>query len=212
MPKPARLRMAGRCKILLCYSHHESYQKRAARRRYAWVFDASNFTHVLSIYAGHFGDVLFHSVGFPKKLTAVVESQFPVFTVEETGQTVPNTTPNAAMVIGALEDGGLFSIQIEGGQRHCTGLQIDITGTEGVLRVTNPRAFQNKEDNSIEGVNGDGSSLTPLPVPAEYNRLRSLTSTQACKMSPISTPRMPRTKRTAPQKRVLLAMRCGNIN
>ena len=28
--------------------------------RYAWIFDASNFTHVLSIYAGHFLDVLFH--------------------------------------------------------------------------------------------------------------------------------------------------------
>jgi predicted dehydrogenase len=75
------------------------------------------------------------------------------------------------MVIGTLEDGGLFSVQIEGGQQHRTGLQIDITGTEGVLKITNPRAFENKEDNSIEGVNGDGSSLSPLPVPAEYQSL-----------------------------------------
>jgi predicted dehydrogenase len=116
-------------------------------------------------------DVLFQSVGFPKKLPAVVENQFPFITIEETGEKVPNTSPNEVMVIGTLEGGGLFSVQIEGGRQHRTGLQIDITGPEGVLRVTNPRAFENKEDNSIEGVNGDGSSLSPLPVPAEYQSL-----------------------------------------
>jgi predicted dehydrogenase len=117
--------------------------------RYAWTIDASNFTHVLSIYADHFMDMLFQSVGFPKKLTAVVENQFPFITITETGEKIPTTKPDAAMVIGTLESGGLFSIQIEGGQNHRTGLQVDITGTEGVLKVTNPRAFENKEDNSI---------------------------------------------------------------
>jgi predicted dehydrogenase len=141
--------------------------------RYAWAFPTSNFSHVLSIYGGHFMDVLFRSVGFPKKLTAVVENQFPFFTVEETGQKIPTTSPNEVMVIGTLEGGGLFSVQIEAGQQHRTGLQIDITGTEGLLRVTNSRAFENKEDNAIEGVNGDGSSLSPLPVPAEYRSLES---------------------------------------
>lgn len=115
-------------------------------------------------------DMLFRAVGFPKKLTAVVENQFPFITIEEAGEKVPNTSPNEVMVIGTLEGGCLFSVQIEGGQQHRTGLQID-TGTEGVLRVTNPRAFENKEDNSIEGVNGNASSLSPLPVPAEYQSL-----------------------------------------
>jgi hypothetical protein len=95
--------------------------------RYAWAFPISNFSHVLSVYGGHFMDVLFQSVGFPKKLTAVVENQFPFFTVEETGEQVPNTSPNEVMVIGTLKDGGLFSVHIEGGQPHRTGLQIDIS-------------------------------------------------------------------------------------
>ena len=68
----------------------------------------------------------------------------PVFPVAETGAQIPNTNPNAAMVIGTLEDGGPFSIRIEGGQQHRTGLQIDTTGTNGVLRIMNPRAFENK--------------------------------------------------------------------
>jgi predicted dehydrogenase len=128
--------------------------------KHAWAFPAANFSHVLSIYGGHFMDVLFRSVGFPKKLTAVVENHFPFFIVEETGEKVPTTNPNEVMVIGTLEDGGLFAVQIEGAQRHRTGLQIDITGTEGVLRITNPRAFENKEDNFVEG-----STAMGLPSP-----------------------------------------------
>jgi predicted dehydrogenase len=139
--------------------------------RYEWAFHAANFSNVLSIYAAHFGDLLFQSVGVPKKLTAVVANQFPFITVQETGQQVPTTRPDAAMIVGTLENGGLFSLQIEGAQQHPTGLQIDITGTEGVLRITNPLAFQNKEDNSIEGATGEGASLTSLPVPLEYRSL-----------------------------------------
>jgi len=94
--------------------------------RYSWAFSTSSFSHVLSIYGGHFMDVLFRSVGFPKKLTAVVENQFPCFTVEETGQRIPTTNPNEVMVIGTLENGGLFSVQIEGGQGGWPGLKIEL--------------------------------------------------------------------------------------
>jgi len=139
--------------------------------RYEWAFHASNFSHVLSIYAAHFGDMLFRSVGFPKKLTAVIETQFPFFTVLETGEQIPNTNPNEVMVIGTLEGGGLFSIQVEGAQEHRTGLQIDISGTEGVLRITNPLAFQNKNDNAIEGMSGEARTFSPLPIPEKYGFL-----------------------------------------
>lgn len=62
-------------------------------------------------------------------------------------------------------------LKIEGGQQHRTGLQIDIAGTEGVLRITNKHAFENAEDNIVEGMNGDALSLSPLPVPGEYHSL-----------------------------------------
>ncbi|MFG3029175.1 Gfo/Idh/MocA family protein [Streptomyces sp. NPDC048253] len=140
----------------------------------AWTFDVDAFTHVLSIYGGHFLDVLFQIVGPPKDLTALVETQFSELTVEETGKTVTSAKPDAVMAIGTLENGGLFSVQLEGGQKFPTGLQIDITGTEGVLRLTNDRAFENTEDNTLHGVNGDsspGSALAVLPVPEEYRSL-----------------------------------------
>lgn len=139
--------------------------------KYDWAFYAESFSHVLSVYAAHFGDMLYQSVGFPKKLTAVIETQFPFFTIAETGQQIPNSNPNEVMVIGTLENGGLFSIQIEGGQKYRTGLHIDITGTDGVLRITNPRAFENKDDNAIHGMKGDATGFSPLPIPHEYKPL-----------------------------------------
>lgn len=133
-----------------------------------WALDAANFTEVLSIYGGHFHDMLFHGVGFPQKLTAITENQFPVTTIGETGEKVPYTSPNEVMVIGTLTDGGLFSVQLEGGQKHRTGLQIDITGTEGVLRITNARGFENRDDNAVAIMRNGVETFEHLTVPAEY--------------------------------------------
>ncbi|ENF3519621.1 Gfo/Idh/MocA family oxidoreductase [Escherichia coli] len=133
-----------------------------------WALDAANFTELLSIYGGHFHDMLFHSVGFPEKLTGIAVNQFPVTTLAETGEKIPYTSPNEVMVIGTLACGGLFSVQLEGGQKHRTGLQIDITGTEGVLRITNARGFENKDDNTIAIMRNGIETFETLPVPAEY--------------------------------------------
>ncbi|WP_128931574.1 Gfo/Idh/MocA family protein [Bradyrhizobium zhanjiangense] len=141
---------------------------------HSWSFDIANFAHTLSIYGGHFQDLLFNAVGFPNQLTAIVRNQFPLIDVIETGEKVPTTRPDAAMMIGTLENGALFSVQIEGAQHQRTGLQIDITGTEGVLRVTNVLAFLNKEDNAIEGMRGKDQSFSPMPVPAEYQSLANV--------------------------------------
>ena len=74
-------------------------------------------------------------------------------------------------MIGTLENGGLFSMQVEGAQKHRTGLQIDISGTEGVLRITNVLAFQNKDDNAIEGMKGSATTFLAMPIPEKYQPL-----------------------------------------
>jgi len=139
-----------------------------------WTIDVDNYTHVLSVYGGHFLDALFQLVGPPKELTAVIATQFPEITIAETGKPIPSAKPDEAMITGTLGSGGLFSVQLEGGQTFPTGLQIDITGTEGVLRITNDRAFENAEDNTLHGVNADSaprSAPTVLPVPEKYRSL-----------------------------------------
>ena len=61
------------------------FQKRRPKAL-EWTFDAANFSHVLSIYGGHFLDMLFETVGWPETLSAVVRNQFPTLTLAETGR------------------------------------------------------------------------------------------------------------------------------
>ena len=136
-----------------------------------WTVDKKNFSHVLSIYGGHFMDMLFHIVGEPKTLSSIVATQFPELTLSRTGQSFPNETPDCVMVIGTLINGALFEVQIEGGKLHQSGLQIDITGTSGDLRVTNPRSFGTKQDNLIEGSQGDGGEWHVLATPERYHTI-----------------------------------------
>ncbi|MDM0106587.1 Gfo/Idh/MocA family oxidoreductase [Variovorax sp. J22R24] len=133
-----------------------------------WVLDPANFTYLLPVYGGHFHDVLFQGVGFPEQLAAVMESQFPITTIAETGEKVPSAGANQVMVMGKLSGGGLFTVQLEGGQVNRTGLQIDITGTKGALRITNPRGFQNPEDHAVWAMSDDTGSFKLMPTPAEY--------------------------------------------
>jgi len=137
----------------------------------AWSIGAANFSHILSIYGGHFLDMLFHLITPPKTVSAVVATQFRELTLTATGDTFVNDTPDGVVAIGRLENDALFSIQIEGGKRNNSGLQLDITGTDGDLKVSNSKSFGTTEDNLIEGARGDEAGLRPLPVPGKYMRI-----------------------------------------
>ena len=123
-----------------------------------WTIPAKNFSHVLSIYGGHFMDMLFHAVGQPATITSLVRTQFPKLT-SSTGESFPNETPDGVMVMGTLQNGAMFQIQLEGGKRNQTGLQIDLTGTDGDLQVTNEKAFVTKHNDLIRGAQGDETGL-----------------------------------------------------
>ena len=139
---------------------------RTRPRSIAWTADASNFMNVLTTHGGQQMDLLFHLVGPPKKLTAVLENQFPVITMEETGETIAYESPDAAVAIGSLGGGGLVNITFVGGTPHASTTQILITGTDGALRLTNP--YGNAADFVLDGTRGDETELTRLATPPEY--------------------------------------------
>jgi predicted dehydrogenase len=118
-----------------------------------WTVPAENFSTVVAIYAGHFLDMLFHSVGRPRSLSALMVNQFPKATIRETGEVFDKTTPDQLVLVGTLENGAVLSVHIEGGKRNGSGVQIDITGDEGDIRI------------------GDNIPLQTLDIPAEYNWL-----------------------------------------
>ncbi len=133
-----------------------------------WSLPAANFSHLLSIYGGHFFDLLFHIVGAPKTVGAITAVQFPTLTLARTGESFPNETPDAVLAHGRLAGDGLYSVQIEAGKHNNTGLQIDFTGTDGDLKVSNTKAFGNVSDNLLEGARKGQKQMEVLAVPAEY--------------------------------------------
>jgi predicted dehydrogenase len=133
-----------------------------------WTIPAKNFSHVLSIYGGHFMDMLFHAVGQPATITALVRTQFLELTNSH-GESIRNETPDGVMVMGTLVNGAIFQVQIEGGKCNQTGLQIDITGTDGDLQVTNERSFVTKHPDLIRGAQGERGSWSELRAPDRFH-------------------------------------------
>jgi predicted dehydrogenase len=133
----------------------------------AWTVPPQNFSSVIAIYAGHFLDMLFAAIGRPTGLSALLVNQFPAVTIRETGETIPTTTPDQLVLAANLDGTAVLSVHIEGGKRNGSGVQIDITGDAGDLRITNRSAFGGVGDDYIvEGAHGDDLPLSLLPVPA----------------------------------------------
>lgn len=137
-----------------------------------WTVPVENFSSVIAIYAGHFLDMLFTATGWPVSISGWVVSQFDKVRILETGEIFDSTAPDQMVLTGQLADGGLLSIHVEGGKRSGAGVQIDITGHEGDLRITNTAAFGAVgDDYVIEGAHDDSAPLQILPIPDRYLRL-----------------------------------------
>jgi predicted dehydrogenase len=131
-----------------------------------------NFSSVIAIYAGHFLDMLFTATGWPVNVTGLVVNQFDKVTIKETNEVFDTSAPDQMVLAGQLECGALVSVHIEGGKRNGSGVQMDITGHEGDLRITNTSAFGAVgDDYVIEGAHGDNLPLQVLPIPDRYFRL-----------------------------------------
>ncbi len=137
-----------------------------------WTVAPENFSGVIAIYAGHFLDMVFYAVGCPANVSALMINQFNQIEIAETGEVLPTTNPDELVVAGTLVNGAALSVHIEGGKRNGSGMQLDITGDEGDIRVTNKSAFGGVgDDYLIEGAHGDNVPLEVLSVPSSYNWL-----------------------------------------
>jgi predicted dehydrogenase len=135
-----------------------------------WTIPPENFSSVVAIYAGHFLDMLFAATGLPETIAAITVNQFEKVTIAETGEVFETTTPDQLVLSGTFAGGAVLSVHVEGGKRNGSGVQIDITGDEGDLKISNRSAFGDVgDDYVIEGAKGDNLPLGALKVPAEYD-------------------------------------------
>ncbi|WP_295997932.1 Gfo/Idh/MocA family oxidoreductase [Rugamonas sp.] len=134
-----------------------------------WSTPAENFMSSVSIFGAHFMGPLFSLVGRPLRYSAVTLNQFPQVTITDTGEVLPSTAPDQMMLTGTLENGAVFTVHIEGGKRNGSGVQIDITGHDGDLRITNVSAFGGADEHyQVSGANDGNGGLLAMPVPASY--------------------------------------------
>ena len=71
------------------------------------------------------------------------------------------------MLTGLFENGAVLTAHLEAGKRNNYGVQIDITGSKGDLKISNSTSFDNAY-NLIEGAQGDAQTMQALPVPDIY--------------------------------------------
>lgn len=161
---------AGEIRSVRLHVSEPTFQQRRSAAL-GFTVDAANFSSIFSIYGGHFLDLLLSIVGDPRDFAALVVSQFGRVTLAETGESFPYAAPDQLLLAGTLRNGAVLSVHVEGGKRNGYGVQLDITGTEGDLRLSNVASFHNREDNAIAGARGDRRPLEPLPVPAHYDWL-----------------------------------------
>ncbi|WP_394779965.1 Gfo/Idh/MocA family protein [Undibacterium sp.] len=145
----------------------EYFQRQRIAALYYTVPEA-NFSSLLSIYGGHFLDVLLTHFGSPQTLSGLTVNQFKEVTLIETGETQPHTSADQVVLAGTFANGAVLSVHLEAGKRNNFGVQLDITGSEGDLKISNSTSFGDAF-NLIQGARGDAQQLKELPVPAEYN-------------------------------------------
>jgi predicted dehydrogenase len=136
-----------------------------------YTIPEENFSSLLPIYGGHFLDALFTTItGFPASISALAVNQFKEITLVETGETLPHTNEDQVVIAGTFANGAVLSVHLEAGKRNNYGVQLDITGSKGDLKITNPSSFGDTF-NRIEIARGDNQPMTVLAVPSEYEWL-----------------------------------------
>jgi predicted dehydrogenase len=150
-----------------------NYLQAVRSKSLRWTAPSKDFSHTIAIYAGHFLDALFQTVGYPTSFSSELVNQFSEVTIAETGEKIMTDAPDQLVLSGRLGDYGVLSVHVEGGKRNNSGVQLDITGDEGDLKVTNVSAFGGVgQDYVIQGAHGNNIPLETLTIPESYYWVR----------------------------------------
>ena len=146
------------------------YFQRERKASLHFTIPPENFSSLLSIYGGHYFDALFSMLGHPDSISALAVNQFPEVTLIETGEVLKHTTADQVVLSGTFPNGAVLTAHIEAGKRNNYGMQLDLTGTRGDIRIWNTTSFGNAF-NMIEAAQGDSQPMRMLKVPPRYNWL-----------------------------------------
>ncbi|HEX3864324.1 MAG TPA: Gfo/Idh/MocA family oxidoreductase [Stellaceae bacterium] len=138
----------------------------------AYQADFASGANLMTITGGHQIDALCHCLGEFRELNAFAVSQRDHIPLESTGEMVAKNVPDQLVVSGIVGDGAVVSFQIRGGMARGTEFLFEIHGDAGDLVVSaTSRASMQRQELNVQGAQGKGTPLAPLPVPASYRHV-----------------------------------------
>jgi predicted dehydrogenase len=142
----------------------------------AYTLNSDNGAGVLEVSGGHTLDALEYVLG--SHLTGVsarLSVQRPVYIVEETGETVPVTSPDQVLMHAALNSGAVVSAHIHDAKLTSGRTRLEIAGTEGdlVIETTGAQAPMGIQisDLRLSSSRGPGGTYRDMPVPARFRHV-----------------------------------------
>jgi predicted dehydrogenase len=90
------------------------------------------------------------------------------------------SSPDHVALLARLENGAPLTVHIRGGMLRSTGLMVEVTGTEGELRLRGPAGVIQMVPLTIEGGRGATRQLEPIMVPDDpYDALGPIAGNSA---------------------------------
>jgi predicted dehydrogenase len=142
----------------------------------AYTLNRDNGAGVLEVSGGHTLDALEYILGSHLAgVSARLSVQRPVYTLEETGETVPATSPDQILMHAALDGGAMVSAHIHDAKLTSGRTRLEIAGTEGdlVIETTGDQAPMGIQisDLRLSGSRGPGGRYREMPVPARFRHV-----------------------------------------
>ncbi len=109
-------------------------------------------------------------LGHPDSVSALTLNQFKEVTLVETGAVLKHSSADQIVVSGQFADGAVLAVHIEAGKRNNYGIQLDLTGSNGDLKISNSTSF-GTVFNVVEGAQGDSQPMRVLNISESCNWL-----------------------------------------
>ncbi|MGW3851677.1 Gfo/Idh/MocA family protein [Streptomyces fagopyri] len=144
----------------------------------AYTADAANGATMMTIPFAHALDMQAVVLGELTAVTATVATVRTQAVNTDTGETIAKTAPDQIAVTGRLPGGAVAGMHFRGGALRTTPFAWEIDGTRGSLRITGDVGLPMSATLAVEGAH-DQEALSPLELPAGYDRFPELAGTPA---------------------------------
>lgn len=140
-------------------------------RAVAYVLDRTLGSTMLTVPVGHTLSAVGAVLGEINEVSALLARRRKTAVVADTGETLPMTAWDQVIVGGVLAGGAPLSLHMRGGEaRDGAGFVWEINGTQGDLRLTASSGHAQQVQFAIEGGQGPGAAMEPIPVPPHLRR------------------------------------------